>query len=116
MGKDDARAAEKDRKQLQKGGSVTPSPAPEKKEDKAEAAFDSKHSAEWNAKKAAEKETSSSATSSKKEVKEASSSANEDGIQDDGSTRQVHTWEWRHRNEPCKGKPCKDSEKQESDH
>ena len=132
--KDDARAAEKDRKQLQKGGSVTPSPAPEKKEDKAEAAFDSKHSAEWNAKhnsemklaskhsaewnakNAAEKETSSSATASKKEVKEASSSANEDGIQDDGSTRQVHTWEWRHRNEPCKGKPCKDSEKQESDH
>ena len=132
--KDDARAAEKDRKQLQKGGSVTPSPAPEKKEDKAEAAFDSKHSAEWNAKHnsemklaskhsdewnakhAAEKKASPSATSSKKEVKEASSS-DEDGIQDDGSgRRQVHSWEWRHRNEPCKTIPCKDSEKQESDH
>jgi len=122
--KDEMRAVEKDRKQLQKTGSVTPSPAPEEREDKAEPAFDSRHSAEWNkkhnsemtlaskhsdewnAKHTSEKESSSSATSSKKEVKEASSSSNEDGIQDDGSIRQTHTWEWRHRNEPCKGKPC----------
>merc|ERR1740117_2738054 len=138
--KEAAREAEKERKQLQKTGSVTPSPAPEEKEekeekeDKAEPAFDSKHSAEWNkkhnsemklaskhsdewnAKHVTEKEASPSATSSKKEVKETSSS-DEDGIQDDGSgRRQVHSWEWRHRNEPCKTLPCKDSEKQESDH
>ena len=135
--KEEMRAAEKARKQLQKtGGSVAPSPAPEEKEDKAESAYEndpkhsaewnakrkkemklaSKHSDEWNAKHAAEKETSSSATSSKKDVKEASSASNEDAIQDDGSVRQPHTWEWRHRDVPCKGKPCKDAEKQESDH
>ena len=135
--KEEMRAAEKARKQLQKTGSVTPSPAPEEKEDKAEPAFEKnpKHSAEWNAKRkkemklaskhsdewnakhaATEKETSSSATSSKKEVKEASSASNDDAIQDDASVRQPHTWEWRHRDVPCKGKPCKDAERQESDH
>jgi hypothetical protein len=44
------------------------------------------------------------------------SAPTDDGvIQDDGSTRQPHTWEWRHRNEPCKGKPCTDSETQSAD-
>ena len=38
-----------------------------------------------------------------------SKQADDESIQDDGSVRQPHTWEWRHRNEPCKGKACDDS-------
>ena len=41
-----------------------------------------------------------------------SKQADDESIQDDGSVRQPHTWEWRHRNEPCKGKACDDSETQ----